>query len=465
VSGQTRWLSVVALVVAISGVVIIAGRLLLAPVQGDLLVLASASSADRIEASTLELHTSAGWATVGRFAAHTVPAAPATTTLLESKAAVGPYDALRIGNEVTPIRIDVKQTVLVPILIGVAGGRPLKQAIYAGSEAVSLGLNELSGQMKQLPAFNLVDQFGRTFDNSSVAGHDVVLAAFHTTCHESCPLYTGLFLQLRQKLPPSVLLVEATTDPWEDPPDVLRRYAGSIGASWTFLTGDVAALADFWKPFDVELSTADVHRSTLALIDSHGYIRSYYLGAPDVGGSLPAPLLDLLNSQGQDLLRGHGNGWGQAQVIDSLNSIGGVASPSSGGEGQAPDFALTSLNGERVSLSRYRGRPVLINFWATYCVPCRVEMPLIERMAVQHPKLVVLLVDERDSTPAARSFVNELHIRSTVLVDDDGKAGDLYRVVGLPTTLFVRADGSIEGRYLGQTDEQILSRHLTAIGA
>ena len=126
---------------------------------------------------------------------------------------------------------------------------------------------------------------------------------------------------------------------------------------------------------------------------------------------------------------------------------------------------MTSLNGERVSLSRYRGRPVLINFWATYCVPCRVEMPLIERMAVQHPKLVVLLVDERDSTPAARSFVNELHIRSTVLVDNEGKAGDLYRVVGLPTTLFVRGDGSVEGRYLGQTDEQILSRHLSAIGA
>jgi cytochrome c biogenesis protein CcmG/thiol:disulfide interchange protein DsbE len=465
-SGRTRWLSMAALAVAASGLGLLGGRLLLTPVQGDLLVLASASKPDRIAASTVEIHSSVGWTRLGRFTERSVPAAPGTSTLLESKVAVGLYDALKADNQVLPIRISVQRTVLAPVLIGVTEGRPMKQAIYGGSESVSLGLNELSGQMKPLPSFKLVDQFGRTFDNSAVAGYNVILAAFHTTCHESCPLYTGLFLQLRKQLPPSVRLIEATTDPREDTPDVLRRYAGAVGASWTFLTGDPAALADFWKPFDVELSTGDVHRSTLALIDSHGYIRSYYLGAPDVGGSLPAPVTDLLNAEGQNLLRSHGSGWGQAQVIDSLNAIGGLASPSSNGEeGQAPDFALPSLSREKASLSQYRGRPLLINFWATYCVPCRVEMPLIQRMADQHPKLVVLLVDERDSTPAARSLVDDLHIHSTVLIDNDGKAGDLYRITGLPTTLFVRPDGSIEGRYLGQTSEQILDPHIAAIGA
>src|SRR6266568_6505145 len=53
---------------------------------------------------------------------------------------------------------------------------------------------------------------------------------------------------------------------------------------------DPQTLAAFWKPFDVVLSTSDVHRSTLALIDRRGYIRTYFLGAPDVGGTLPAPL-------------------------------------------------------------------------------------------------------------------------------------------------------------------------------
>lgn len=454
-----------ALVVAISGLVLVGGRLLLSPVQGDLLILASAPTADRIAASSIELHSAAGWTSLGRSPARDVPAAPKTVALIDSKAAIGPYDAVRIGPDVMPIRVNIQQTVLATVLIGVTAGHPLRQGTYTGSEGVSLGLNELSGQMKQVPPFKLIDQFGRSFDNSSIAGHDVVLAAFHTNCHESCPLYTGLFLQLRRELPASVLLIEATTDPAADTPDVLRQYGGAVGASWTFLTGDPVELTNFWKPFDVELSTSDVHRSTLALIDSHGFIRSYYLGTPDVGGSLPAPLTQLLNSDGQNLLNAHGDGWGQSQVIDSLNAIGGLASPSSSTEGQAQDFKLTSLQGERVSLSEYRGRPVLINFWATYCVPCRVEMPLIQRMADQHPKLVVLLVDERDSTPAARTFVSDLHIRSTVLLDVDGTAGDLYHVAGLPTTLFVRPDGSIQGRYLGQTSEQVLGPHLAAIGA
>ncbi|HEY8695251.1 MAG TPA: TlpA disulfide reductase family protein, partial [Chloroflexota bacterium] len=133
--------------------------------------------------------------------------------------------------------------------------------------------------------------------------------------------------------------------------------------------------------------------------------------------------------------------------------------------GQAPDFTLSTLDGSSISLSQYRGRPVLINFWATYCVPCRLEMPLIQRMADQHPTLIVLLVDELDSTPAARSFIGDLHIHAAVLLDTDGAAGHVYRIAGLPTTVFVRADGSIEGRYLGQTNEQILGSHIAAIGA
>jgi len=151
--------------------------------------------------------------------------------------------------------------------------------------------------------------------------------------------------------------------------------------------------------------------------------------------------------------------------MDTLGAIGGLSSPSSTGEGNAPDFFLSRLDGKQVSLSEFRGRPVLINYWATYCTPCRAEMPLLQQMANQHPGLVVLLVDERDSTPAARSFVTELQIHSAVLLDTDGKAGDLYRITGLPTTIFIRADGTIEGRYIGQTSEQILGSHIAAIGA
>jgi cytochrome oxidase Cu insertion factor (SCO1/SenC/PrrC family) len=462
---RSRWLPAIAWILVGATAAFVGGRLLLTPSQGDVLIMASARQPDTLAGSSLELHSSSGWTMLGSFTSRSVPAAPQTATLIEARAPIGFYDDLKLGNVVLPIQLSVQKNVLAPVLIGVTGGQPAMQGIYAGSEAVSLGLNELSGQMKVVPPFRLVDEFGRPFDNSSIVGRDVIIAAFHTTCRETCPLYTGLFLQLRRQLPPSVILIEATTDPWTDTPGVLLAYGGRIGASWTFLTGDPAAMREFWKPFDVSLSSGDVHRSTLALIDSHGYIRSYYLGAPDVGGSLPKALADQLNAEGKALVNSHGDGWGQAQVLDTLGAIGGLASPSSNGEGQAPGFTLVSLEGNKISLSHYLGQPVLINFWATYCVPCRLEMPLIQRMADLHPKLVVLLVDERDSTPAARSFISDLHITSTVLFDTDGQAGDLYRITGLPTTIFVRADGTIEGRYIGQTNEQILGPHIAAIGA
>jgi cytochrome c biogenesis protein CcmG, thiol:disulfide interchange protein DsbE len=465
---HARWrkpIQVAAFAVAVALFVLVAARLLVTPVTGSVLVLASARQADHFQAGTLELHSSAGWVTVGRAGNRAVPAAPNAVNLAEGEAPIGDYDAIRVAGHGVRVKMQVTKGGLVTVLITVRNGQPVPNGIYAGGENVSLGLNELAGQLRAMPAFSLTDQFGRPFANASIVGHDVIVAAFHTTCQETCPLYTGLFMQLRRELPASVLLVEATTDPGHDTPEVLREYAGRVGASWAFVTGPPDAMTEFFKPFDVQLSSGDVHRSTLALIDSHGYVRSYYVGAPDVGGRLPGPLQSQLNDQGRQLLRSHGDGWGAPQILDTLAGIGGLSSPSSTSEGQAPDFTLNTLDGRRVSLADFRGRPVLLNFWASYCVPCRVEMPAIQREAAKHPGLVVLLVDERDDPRAARSFVADLHVQSTVLFDGDGRVGDSYGVNGLPTTVFARSDGTIEGRNIGQTNEQILERHIGAIGA
>jgi cytochrome c biogenesis protein CcmG, thiol:disulfide interchange protein DsbE len=465
VKARGRWPQLLAIGLALFAGALLGTRFLLTPVQGEVLVLSSARQPDQLAAAAVGLHSSAGWFTVGSFTSRAVPTAPQTTTLVQAAVPVGSYDGLLVGGQVLPLQVQVVKGQLAPILVAVADGRAAQHGAYGGNEGVNLGLNELAGQFRAVSPFSLLDQFGRPFTNASIAGRDVILAAFHTTCRESCPLYTGLFLQLQKQLPPSVMLIEATINPEQDTPPVLRDYAGRLGASWTFLTGEPALLSDFWKPFDVQLGSGDLHRSTLALIDSHGYIRSYYLGAPDVGASLPPDLTSQLSPAGMRLAGSHGDGWGQAQVLDSLRSIGGLRAPASGREGAAQEFALATLDGKQASLSQFSGRPVLINFWATYCVPCRIEMPLIERVAEQHPKLVVLLVDERDSTAAARTLVADLQVRSTVLLDVDGKVGDTYLVSGLPTTVFVRADRSIEGRYIGQTNEQVLDSHLAAIGA
>jgi len=79
--------------------------------------------------------------------------------------------------------------------------------------------------------------------------------------------------------------------------------------------------------------------------------------------------------------------------------------------------------------------------------------------------MVVLLIDERDDHQAAAKFIAELQIKSTVLFDGDGKVGDAYGISGLPTTFFIYADGTIEGRYIGETNAGILGPHIATIGA
>ncbi len=461
---RTLLIQLAALALAIGVAATVLGYMLLTPVTGEVLLLLTARQADRIEATSVDLHSGQGWMKVGSILARAVPKAPETAEVFTARVPVGNYDRVRLAGVSVPVGLRVQKDLLNTLLVGISAGRPMPDGAYGGSE-VSLGLNELAGQLKPMPPFDLVDQFGRPFTNADIAGHDVLLAAFHTSCRETCPLVTGLFLQLRQRLPASVLLVEATVTPSQDTPAVLREYAGRVGASWTFATGDPVSLAAFWAPFHVGLDTSDSHISTIALIDRHGYIRTYFLGAPDVGGSLPVALDSQLDDQGRRLLTNHGNGWGEAQILDALQAVGGLAQTSSSGQGPAADFNLATLDGKRVSLADYRGRPVLINFWATYCAPCRREMPLIERTAAQHPRLVVLLIDERDNRQSASAFIAELHITSTVLFDGDGKVGDAYGISGLPTTFFIRPDGGIEGRYIGETNAGILGPHISAIGA
>src|SRR5207302_10760473 len=93
------------------------------------------------------LHSSSGWTMLGSFNARSVPIAPQTANLLQASAPVGAYDALRLGGEAIPVQVQVDQKLLAPILVAVAEGKPVKQGVYAGSESVSLGVRQLSGQI------------------------------------------------------------------------------------------------------------------------------------------------------------------------------------------------------------------------------------------------------------------------------------------------------------------------------
>ena len=425
---------------------------------GTLAVFITSRSGDRLAATTLEVHDRSGWSSAGGIRALTAPVAPATASVLQASMIVGSYDSIRISGRVLVASIVVTDGKVEPLLLQVEGGLPTD--LYAGTDDFNIGSSEISGKLQAVAPFHLTDQAGRTFDNASLRGHETVLAAFHTTCHETCPLYTGLFLQLSRQAPPGVRLLEVSTDPAADTAAVLSDYAERIGAGWTFATGTTDELTAFWAPFGVKLSAVDAHASVLLVIDRHGYVRLARTGVPRVD-SLPPPLASQLSPAGRAEL-GHGEGWGASHVVDVLRSLGSLAARSLPGGSAAPAFASTDLDGKEIALADFKGRPVLLNFWATYCAPCRAELPLIERTVARYSDAAVLLVDERDSPVAARTFLNSagVHARSAT---DAGQVGNLYGVQVLPTTVFIRADGTVEGRYIGQMDARTLETHLAAL--
>ncbi len=432
----------------------------LQPAAGTLVVVGAGRSTGSIPQLSLQLHGSAGWTSLGSVSGD-LPAAPDQRQLLAVSVAAGTYDGLRLGTDQAVVPVVVSAGQVEPVLLGIDKGRLIPGAAYAGNDQVNLGLGELSGRFVAMPPFALQDQLGHPFDSGSTAGKDLVIAAFHTTCHETCPLYTALFLQLQKQLPSGVLLAEVTTDPATDTPTVLDAYGRGIEAKWTFATGSADALTAFWKPFGVELSSGDSHVSTLALVDRHGYVRLVYRGVPDIGNEIPPALVTTLSAQGLQELASHGDGWGAPSVLQSLLTITGPESVASNPGGRAADFTLDTTDGRLLSLTDLSGQPMVINFWATYCPPCRAEMPLLQRRVAGLGNVRLILINEGDSRQHAQDFLNSTGISSASLLDSDLKVGRAYGVVPLPTTVFVRADGTIAGRQIGELDDRVLAAWLS----
>lgn len=132
---------------------------------------------------------------------------------------------------------------------------------------------------------------------------------------------------------------------------------------------------------------------------------------------------------------------------------------------QLPDITLRNAAGETVQLADFKGRPVVINLWATWCPPCRREMPVLQAAQSEREDIVFLFANQREDVQTVNAYMTSQHLQlNNLLFDDSGQLGEQVGSAALPTTLFYNADGSQLGSHLGELSRASLERYLEAMG-
>lgn len=131
----------------------------------------------------------------------------------------------------------------------------------------------------------------------------------------------------------------------------------------------------------------------------------------------------------------------------------------------APDFELKTLDGETVKLSDYQGKKVILNFWATWCPPCKAEMPLMENYYDKAQKenveiLAVNLTTEDRGIDKVEAFVKANHLSFPIPMDKEGDVGSVYQAVTIPTSYIIDAQGRVQKKHIGPMDEKTMEDYI-----
>jgi cytochrome c biogenesis protein CcmG, thiol:disulfide interchange protein DsbE len=123
------------------------------------------------------------------------------------------------------------------------------------------------------------------------------------------------------------------------------------------------------------------------------------------------------------------------------------------------------LDGQQQSLSEGKGRVVVINFWATWCPPCKDEMPLFEKYAQKYPdRLLILGLDQQEDVQTIEGYIRPLGVSFPILMDKDGQVASVYHVHSYPSTFFVDPSGILRAQQLGELSEASLVSFLEMVG-
>lgn len=128
-----------------------------------------------------------------------------------------------------------------------------------------------------------------------------------------------------------------------------------------------------------------------------------------------------------------------------------------------PSFGLKQMDGQMVNLTDFKGKPIVLNAWATWCGPCRREMPMLVEAAQANPGVHFVFLNISDGPVAVQAFEDELNLKiPNVLLDPDAKLSDPLKIQGLPVTLFYDAEGTLVNRHIGEIEASELEQLLQA---
>ena len=136
-------------------------------------------------------------------------------------------------------------------------------------------------------------------------------------------------------------------------------------------------------------------------------------------------------------------------------------------ENSAPDFTVTDADGNNVNLSDFKGKPVVLNFWATWCYYCKVEMPDFNEAYKNHPDVQFLMVNATgtngETVDSAKAYVEQEEYEFPVFFDDMYEANHAYGLSSFPMTVFIDADGNIVSSRLGMLTKEALEQEIAKL--
>lgn len=311
---------------------------------------------------------------------------------------------------------------------------------------------------RPIPAspIRLTDQFGHQVSLSQFRGHPAIVTFLSAACTTLCPVVAETIHRSVEELGTPgrrVEILAVSTDPTHDTPALIRTFSSRHGLyyRWHYLTGSRSQLAPIWHAYYVYVAPAnasqslrDAHTSATYLIDSQGRKRVV------MGGD---PRTDDLQHNLQILLG------------IPVKPVGAYAIPAPQVGHPAPQFALRDLNGRMVSLRSLRGKVVLLNFWASWCPPCRQEAPRLSRW-YEHLKsknFVVVGVDQEEGRSDVLSFVRSFRLRYPIVLDGDGSVDASYDASALPKSLLIDPQGLVRSVVLGAVQDSFFRSRVTPL--